>query len=199
MPAPSIATESAPASKSVMSEFGQSKRCSKCIERLPLSAFRRQRAGKHGRHAECNRCRNLRESPLVAGKRRAARRRELLRRLERITAMRCQRRYAALLEDTISHFGGTERLAEEFRAVFDAARERGDLKTASHILLAIGRLCQQSDSLRKISLASEQSATTTTHRVSKPQHAEKPDLSQLSDADLAANVRRLKREACFLP
>jgi hypothetical protein len=54
--------------------------------------------------------------------RRYARRQDWMSRLEKLTAMRCQRRYAALLEDTVELFGGVERLASTFVAEFDAAR-----------------------------------------------------------------------------
>ena len=193
MPTSSTAAARVKLPESVMAEFSETKRCSKCIERLPLTAFRRQRAGSLGRHAECNRCRNLRETPQVAGKRRAVRRQELLSRLAKLMAMRSQRRHAALLEDTITMFNGPQRLAEEFRAVFDDARERGDLRTASKILLAIGSLCQREDPLREASLDTGQPATSTVHLDGKRQQPETPDLSQMSDAELVARVRQLKR------
>ena len=118
----------------------------------------------------------------------------MLDRLQRLTAMRSQRRYLALLEDTVTLFHGPERLAATFLDEFEAAKRRGDHKTATKILMAIGGLCQWFDPLSKEEPDTSKPATSTGQRVGMSDQPEELDLSELSDAELKSRFEKLKKD-----
>jgi hypothetical protein len=174
--------------------FSNSKRCSQCLERRPLDEFRRLRSGSKDRVTQCRACHNLAERARVAAKRSDARTQRLLIELQKIEETKSQRCLLALVADLTTRFGGTEGLAEAIHATFKAAEQSGNLRTAVKMLLAIGRLCQRSASLRELNPDIGKPVTSVVEPDGKTRPSGPPNLSQMTDAQLEARQRSHKRK-----
>lgn len=184
-----------PATTSNPVMFRGSKRCTRCLQRWPLSEFRKERQCRGGRHAECRQCHNERERVRDAVKRRSALAKFLQDRMQRMTDSKSQRKLLALVDDLTQVFGGTERLATEFRSLYDESIERSDLRTAARVLLAIERLCGQCSSLEVPDVETSLAAVNAPAALSEPEPSQPTgrDISQLTDRQLATRHRKLKR------
>jgi len=127
------------------SPFKNSKRCSRCLERRPLSEFRHLRKDSSKRVVQCRACHNLAERARVSAKRSDARTQSLLIELQKIEEAKAQKRLLALVADLTKRFGGTEGLAEAIHATFKAAEQSGNVRTAAKILIAATRFVQEAE------------------------------------------------------
>ena len=169
------------------------KRCSACQDRQPLSEFRKEPNCRGGRHTECRSCHNLRERTRAAAKRESSKASAFQDSLRRLDSLKSQRSYLAVVDDLMRLFGGPECLAAKFLEEFETAKCRGDHRTAARVLLAIGSLCQRSDSLRELNPDIGQPVTSVFD--GKTKSSEPPNLNQMTDAQLEARQRILEGNA----
>lgn len=197
MQAPSAATSPSTNQKSGMTNFARTKRCTTCLERWPLSEFRKEPRCRGGRQTQCRQCHNLRERTRAATARRLEQAKYLQHQLKAIQSVKSQRRILALVDDTVAAFGGPEQLATEFRSMFDESSDCGDLRTASRILLAIAAIVEHTSSIQAADTGAvhSQASGGAILQDAKAVRPAEPDFDQMTDKQLAARYRKLKRGA----